>query len=80
MTFPFCVATELARARRAHRPIQTQHEGLAIIEEKFLELRAEVFKRESNPKKLLDELVQVAAMCQRFAEDILSQTGRSPAK
>lgn len=66
------VAAELARARRKNAPFHTRHEGLAVIEEEFLELRAEVFRREPHREKLLGELVQVAAMCQRFAEDLLN--------
>lgn len=69
--FPELMATELGRARRKNSPFRTRHEGLAVIEEEFLELRAEVFRREPHREKLLEELVQVAAMCQRFAEDLL---------
>jgi len=77
-TFLELQADELARARRAHGAIRGPHEGVAVIEEEFLELRAEVFQREPHAKKLLDELIQVAAMCQRFAEDLLLVEPQSP--
>lgn len=69
--FPELVAAELARARAVNPLFHTRHEGLAVIEEEFLELRTEVFQREPLAGRLLEELVQVAAMCQRFAEDLL---------
>jgi hypothetical protein len=69
-TFTELVVEELARTRKAHAVIRTRHEGLAVIEEEFLELRAEVFQREPHPEKLLAEFVQVAAMAQRVAEDL----------
>lgn len=68
--FQVLVENELARARSKHPGKQhSRHEGIAVLEEEFLEARTEVFTDGSN-RALLDELVQVAAMAQRMAEDL----------
>jgi hypothetical protein len=70
--FEDSVSAELNRAREKHAtPIRSKHEGLAILEEEFLEVREEVFHGK-DPKKLMQELIQLAAMCQRMAEDIVN--------
>jgi len=48
------------------------HEGLAIIEEEFEELKAEVFKRPAYRKgeSLEKEAIQLGAMALRFLIDI----------
>jgi hypothetical protein len=67
--FTDLVAEELSEARRKHPLVfHSKHEGLAIIEEEFLEFRHEVFHGKDRTRLRL-ELVQLAAMCQRFAED-----------
>lgn len=70
MTFPEAVANELTRARRGHRDIRSMHEGYAVILEEVRELERAVFHRSSPVGEIAAELVQVAAMCQRFAEDL----------
>lgn len=69
--FAKLVAEELARARSAIPPINSFHEGYGVIYEELCEFFDEVRKkrRDRDPAKLLAELVQVAAMCQRTAED-----------
>ena len=70
--FSDLVYMELKRARMKHRePIYSFHEGFSIIHEEFDELKAEVWKQEKKRDKahMLEELVQVAAMAQRMAED-----------
>ncbi len=49
------------------------HEGLAIIEEEFLELRAEVFKQHDarDTARMRQEAIQLAAMAVRFVRDLL---------
>jgi hypothetical protein len=49
--------------------MRSGHEGLAVIEEEFLELRLEVFWGK-DPAKLREEAVQLAAMALRFLCDI----------
>lgn len=65
------VEIELEKARKGHPiPMHSVHEGIAVIEEEFIELRTEVFKKHTRRLALLEECVQIAAMCQRFAEDL----------
>jgi hypothetical protein len=65
------VAIELKRARSLHPPISSAHEGYAVILEELDEFWEEVRKRRSkrDALRMYDELVQVAAMAQRVAED-----------
>jgi hypothetical protein len=71
--FAALVAAELASARKGHAPINSLHEGLGVLQEEVFEFTLEVYKRRSkrNLKNTLAELVQVAAMAQRCAEDVL---------
>lgn len=70
-TFPDLVASELATARQGHGDINTHHEGFAVILKEVEEFKDEVFKKmeERSSYHLLSELVQIAAMAQRVAED-----------
>jgi hypothetical protein len=67
------VAKEQAKARNKHPVIASLHEGYAIILEELDEFKAEVWKRmeKRDAHNMLKELIQVAAMCQRTAEDVL---------
>lgn len=68
--FLVAVAQECERARRKHpTPIRSLHEGFAIILEEMDELKAEVWQQQRDRRALSTELVQIAAMCQRMAED-----------
>lgn len=68
--FLLAVARECERARCKHpTPIRSLHEGYAIILEEMDELKAEVWQQQKDRRALATELVQVAAMCQRMAED-----------
>ena len=68
------VQKELLHARSLHAPINSAHEGYSVILEELEEFWEEVRKRrgERNEERMLDELVQVAAMAQRTAEDVLN--------
>jgi len=71
-TFPKLVSAELVRARRKFpRPHNSRHEALGVLLEEFEEFKAEVMRQDPKPEDMLAELVQMAAMCQRSAEDIL---------
>lgn len=66
------VATELTRARSEHPALQTTlHEGYAVLLEEVDEVWDLVKSKRPDPTNLLKELIQVAAMAQRFAEDQL---------
>jgi hypothetical protein len=49
----------------------TPHEAYAVILEELDEFWDEVRKKEHCPEKMLRELIQIAAMAQRAAEDLL---------
>ncbi len=66
-SFAEMVEAELKRARQKHAPIHSPHEGYAVLLEEVEEVKKEVFWGERGG--LLLELVQVAAMAQRMAED-----------
>lgn len=65
------VDAELARTRQKHpQPIHSTHEGYAVLLEEVTELQAEVFKSRRDVAATYAELVQVAAMARRMAEDL----------
>lgn len=67
------VALEIDRARLKHtQPINSLHEGYAVILEELDEFWAMVRMqtKDRDPAKLLEELIQVAAMAARTAEDL----------
>lgn len=78
--FPHLVAAELGRARAKHPGrINSVHLGYAVLLEELEEFWTEVKKQraERDPRFLLAELTQVAAMAQRVAEDTgLLESGR----
>jgi hypothetical protein len=79
--FQSLVSEELLSARAVHKArLNSAHEALGVIREEYLEFEAEVFKREiqRSPKAMLYELTQIAAMCQRTAEDLGLMTGGLP--
>lgn len=64
------VAEELRRARAKHvRPLASHHEAAAVIREEFDEYWDEV-KFDGPADRKRAELIQVAAMAQRAAEDL----------
>lgn len=65
------VAVEIAKARAKHPPINSLHEGYAVLLEEVDEFW-EIVKMQSKDRDraaLRNELVQIAAMAQRIAED-----------
>lgn len=72
MTFAQMVARELNGAREAHDPINSAHEGYAVILEELYEFWDECRAKRAarSPERMLRELVQTAAMAQRTAEDL----------
>lgn len=58
--------------RASHPPVRSPHEGLCLIMEEVKELQDEVFerKRKDDPMRMLNELVEIAALCEIFAEDL----------
>lgn len=70
--FPELVEGELGLARRQNNRFNSLHEAYAVLLEEVDELWDEVKKKQRDRKNedVLAELVQVAAMAQRAAEDL----------
>lgn len=67
--FARLVAGELARARKMHEHIHRPHEGYAVIKEQ-LDQFWDLLRQKHHPAdRQLHELIQIAAMAQRTAED-----------
>jgi hypothetical protein len=72
MSFADLVRDELRGARMAHANLHSSHEAYAVLLEEVEEFWEEVRKkvRLRDRSRMLGELVQVAAMAQRAAEDL----------
>ena len=77
MIFTQLQEAELAHARDKHPPLHSLHEAYAVILEEVEEFKAEVFKQTParDHKSIVVELAQIAAMCQRTAEDLFHADG-----
>lgn len=64
------ICAEYHRARTLHRPMQSAHEGIAVILEEYRELEAEVFRRRRIHSAMQREAVQLAAMALAFLCEI----------
>lgn len=71
-TFQELQRREIEAARGSHKPINSAHEGYAVILEELDEFWEEVRKKRSERShdRMVAELVQIAAMAQRTAEDV----------
>lgn len=75
------IEAEAERAVAKHPPLSSAHEGYAVIEEEFIELRAEVFKGGSAPRDAMamrTEAVQLGAMAVRFLVDVCAKHADVP--
>ena len=69
--FLYLVETELVKAREKHTvPIHTPHEAYGVIAEEVAEFFDEVRRQQIHKGTMLRELIQIAAMCYRSAEDL----------
>lgn len=75
LAFALHVRCEIERARGKHKPINSAHEGYAVILEELDEFWEEVKKKRElrDTLAMYGELVQIAAMAQRTAEDVLDK-------
>lgn len=73
MSFPKDVQDEIAAARKKHGAINSLHEGYGVILEELEEFWEQVKRKDSKRdyKEIYSELVQVAAMAQKCAEDVV---------
>lgn len=67
------VSKEFFCASAKHGPMNSTHEGLAVIDEELHELRMLVYegKGAARTPEATKELVQIAAMCLRFYHDVI---------
>ena len=74
-SFQQLVSDEIDGAVSQHGPMKSAHEGYAVILEEMDELWDEIKKKKSerDEEKMLEELVQIGAMIQRFALDVLKR-------
>jgi len=65
------IATEFEQATSRYPVFNSPHEGIAVLEEEFEELKDEVFKNHStrDKSKMRKEAIQVGAMALRFIID-----------
>lgn len=72
------VGDEVRRAEGLHSPINSLHEGYAVILEELDEFWEEVRKKreERDLGAVREELVQTAAMCVRTAVNVLEERKR----
>ena len=68
--FALAMEAELARARAKHGPMHSHHEAYAVLLEELDEVWDEVKRQTPDPQRIIAELVQVAAVCARWAEDV----------
>jgi hypothetical protein len=70
--FAKLVQAELASAKDNHPPQNSAHEAYAVMLEEVEEFWDECRKKKKDrsPSNMLKELVQIAAMAQRAAEDL----------
>lgn len=69
--FAYLMNRELKRARNKHpKPMNSHHEAYAVVLEELDEVWDEVKSQHANPQRIIAELIQVAAMCNRWAEDV----------
>jgi hypothetical protein len=74
MNFPLDVQREINRAREKHAPIHSLHEGYAVLLEEVDDLWERVKMQNTNHEgdaPTYRELVQIGAMAQRIAEDVI---------
>jgi hypothetical protein len=64
------IQEEYLIASKKFKPFHSAHEGFAIIEEEYDELKAEVFRKHKTWPKMRREAVQLATMALRLITDI----------
>lgn len=70
------IQQEVYRAEAKHAPMNSAHEGYAVILEEMRELEAEVFKGGTLKRDwhaMRKEAIEVAAMCCRLIRDVIDK-------
>lgn len=63
------VRDEISRSRELHGDLHSAHEALGVMMEEWSEVKREIYNKKLDKGKLLEELVQLAAMCGKTAID-----------
>lgn len=71
-------AAELESAKSKHPPLKSAHEGYAVILEELDEVWVHVKTKQPDYRAMRRELIQVAAMAQRMAEEICEREINKP--
>ena len=71
------IVNEVERAEQLHKPINSLHEGYAVIAEELDEFWDHVKRkaRDRDPVAVRMELIQTAAMCVRTITNVLDRAG-----
>ena len=71
------VREEVIRAEELHKPINSLHEGYAVIAEELDEFwdQVRLKARDRDPVAVRTELIQTAAMCVRTITNVLDRAG-----
>ena len=67
------IEAEFQRAIKYYRPMNSYHEGYAVIKEEMEELWDEIKKKKQKKQRLHEEAVQVGAMALRFLYDLCEE-------
>ena len=71
------IVNEVERAEKLHKPINSLHEGYAVIVEEMEEFWDQVKLRaeKRDPVSVRTELIQMAAMCVRTILNVCDRSG-----
>ena len=64
------IAREYDKARRRHAPMNSGHEGYAVIKEELDELWEEIRKDNGSSKEARSEAIQIAAMAFAYVIEV----------
>lgn len=64
---------ELLKATEKFGPFNSAHEGYAVLLEEFIEFWDEIRLKSGTQENLYNELIQLGAMLQRFAIDLIDE-------
>lgn len=79
--FTDAVRAELARAIDGHgRDYASDHEAFAVLLEEVEEIKAWVWRKrtERDRRAMLEELVQIAAIAQKWGEQLMRRSAPAP--
>jgi NTP pyrophosphatase (non-canonical NTP hydrolase) len=66
-------AAEVNRAEEKHPPMNSLHEGYAVILEELDEVWDEIKKKTPDLHRIRNELIQTAAMCIRLIDNVVTR-------